>query len=563
MLRTLRAFAWMRWRVLMNSLERRGSRDVMERFSAAFEQVAPILGLIVLVPSMLALGTAGVYAGWRLGREAPPAWLVQGLRYVLLAAVGLCIAGPLILPAAERTSAVRLLLLPIRRGLLYAGQCMSALADPWILFAGAVLTGIPAGMAAAGAVGGAAIAALAGLFTIVALVGLTLLVTLVIHILVRDRRRGELIALLVIVGLPMIGMLPGLLEGQRQHRGRDAPVERQQGEQPAWLRALERGVLALSPSELYTNVARRAASAPGESGGPLAGLVMAAVLLNAGGLVLFTHILGAPASTGSRRTTSRGAQAFWRIPGVSSGTSAVAMNQLRLALRTPRGRSILLSPIAVFVMFAAVMWRSGSGMDFGPIRLRSGIGLAGFASVISLLSILPLAANQFAIDRAGLTLTLLAPLETTALLRGKALGNALIIAIPSGLGIVGAALLFPSGDPAIWLSIPLTLIAMYLLIAPLAAILSAMFPRAVDLNSIGRGSNAHGAAGLLGTLGAVAAGAPCALLVLLASKILGQTSLAPVFLAVWIGICLGADLLLFRIAAAVFERRKENLAMVD
>ena len=34
--------------------------------------------------------------------------------------------------------------------------------------------------------------------------------------------------------------------------------------------------------------------------------------------------------------------------------------------------------------------------------------------------------NQFAIDRAGLTMTMLAPVEHDALLRGKAVGNAVI-----------------------------------------------------------------------------------------------------------------------------------------
>jgi len=33
----LRAFVWMRWRVLMNSLERTGARDRLERFSVAIE----------------------------------------------------------------------------------------------------------------------------------------------------------------------------------------------------------------------------------------------------------------------------------------------------------------------------------------------------------------------------------------------------------------------------------------------------------------------------------------------------------------------------------------------
>ena len=101
------------------------------------------------------------------------------------------------------------------------------------------------------------------------------------------------------------------------------------------------------------------------------------------------------------------------------------------------------------------------------------------------------------------------------LLRGKAVGNAVIALIPGTVCFIAAALLLPGGDPALWVCIPLTAIATYLTAAPIAAILSAIFPRAVDLNSIGRGSNAHGAAGLLGMLAFVAAAAPGTLLAML------------------------------------------------
>ena len=43
MLRILRAFAWLRWRMLVNSLERTGARDTLERFSLAIEKLGPIM----------------------------------------------------------------------------------------------------------------------------------------------------------------------------------------------------------------------------------------------------------------------------------------------------------------------------------------------------------------------------------------------------------------------------------------------------------------------------------------------------------------------------------------
>ena len=86
-------------------------------------------------------------------------------------------------------------------------------------------------------------------------------------------------------------------------------------------------------------------------------------------------------------------------------------------------------------------------MDVGPFQVESGLSLASFVAFVSLLSILPLAMNQFAIDRAGLTLAMLVPLETAALLRGKAIGNALIASIPAGICLAGAAIFFPFWKP--------------------------------------------------------------------------------------------------------------------
>jgi hypothetical protein len=241
---------------------------------------------------------------------------------------------------------------------------------------------------------------------------------------------------------------------------------------------------------------------------------------------------------------------------------AVAQAQLRLTLRTPRGRSMLLSPLIVFALFAILLRRNLEGVDFGLISVASGLGLATLGAAGCLLSVLPFAMNQFAIDRAGLTLALLSPLDYRALLVGKAVGNGVVIAASALLCMLVAYTFFPSGDLALWISIPLALAATYILAAPGAAALSALFPRAVDLNSIGRGSNAHGAAGLIGLLLFVAAGAPSVLLTLVATVILQRPALAPVLLLTWCAVVLVVSRALFRAAAALFDKRRENLAMV-
>jgi hypothetical protein len=201
-------------------------------------------------------------------------------------------------------------------------------------------------------------------------------------------------------------------------------------------------------------------------------------------------------------------------------------------------------------------------MDFGSFRFGSGIGLATFASYLCLIAILPIAMNQFAVDGAGLTRELLSPLAHGDLLRGKAVGNALVAGAPALVCIVAAAGLFPGGELSLWLSVPLALLAVYLLVAPAAAAFSAIFPRAVDMNSIGRGSNAHGAAGLLGLAAFAIAGTPCMLLVLFATRVLDRPSLAPVLLAAWCGVCALLAWALFIPARAVFSARRENLSLI-
>jgi hypothetical protein len=88
-----------------------------------------------------------------------------------------------------------------------------------------------------------------------------------------------------------------------------------------------------------------------------------------------------------------------------------------------------------------------------------------------------------------------------------------------------------------------------------------LFPRAVDLNSIGRGSNAHAAAGLLGMLAYVAATAPAAGIVAVSAILLERPVVAPAALMVWILVCVAISLWFFRFAADIFDRRRENLGL--
>jgi hypothetical protein len=550
-LRILRAFAWMRWRMLVNSLERTGSRDTLERFSLAIEKLGPILAVLLLVPTAIMLAGLGAAAGFSLARGDGEAITIQIARYILLLLPLVVLVGPLLLPGSDRTNPVRLLLLPIARSTLYVAQCASGFGDPWHLLAAPLILFFPAGLLAGGAPFAAIVTLVGALLLIAFLIGLGTLASSGLHLLFRDRRRGELVALLFIVFVPLVSMLPGLLS-----QDSDSPML------PAWAQAAALRALSLLPPQLYVTAAQRAVAgnyAPGV--GSLAALAAMTIVLHVVGFTAFRRVLDSPASSGGRRTGHM--RAIWgrRLPGLSTGASAVALTHVRLALRTPRGRSILLSPLVLFAVFGVLMYRGSGAMDLGPFKFQSGVGLAAFASFFCLMSVVPISMNQFAVDRAGLTMALLSPLTEAELLLGKAAGNALIGLGPSLLCFLAALLLFPAGSVALWVTVPIGLIAVYLIAAPVAAIGSATFPKSVDLNSIGS-NNAHGIAALMGMISFVAGAAPPALLALLAIKWLERPILAPVFVAAWCVVAYVISRLAFLAAKRVFHARRENLAML-
>jgi hypothetical protein len=413
---------------------------------------------------------------------------------------------------------------------------------------------LPIGLLAGGAVAAAAIALAGGLLFITALIGLTALSASVVHLVVRDRRRGELVALFFVIVLPLIGMLPGLF---------DSNIRAATGGVPRWLAAAASTAGALVPSEQFIAAVRSAVSGgAARAGGHLLLLLGAAVAVHALGFLAFARMLATPESAGPRR--SGGGSTSWgrRVLWLSPAASAVALAQLRLTMRTSRGRATLLSPLIAFAVFGALLMRGGSQTGMAELLGQGGLGLATFGGFICLMAILPLAMNQFAIDGAGLTLELLSPIDDWDLIVGKATAGGLAAAAPCLLCVGLAWALFRNGPAALWLSVPLGLCATYLLTAPVAAFASALFPRVVDLNSIGRGSNAHGLAGLIGLATFVLTGLPALGITLLAVHVLQRPEWAPLLLVAWCGVAFGICRLLLIPVRAFVARRRENLSFV-
>jgi hypothetical protein len=565
MFRILRAFAWMRWRVFINALERTGARDTLERFSLAVDKIGPIVAALLLVPSMIGMAAFSVVAGYTAASrpEIPPILFDVVLRALTLAFSAVAIVGPIAFPVMERANPVRLLLLPIPRTTLYIAQASGSLGDPWTLVAIPLALFLPLGLALGGSLASAAVSIVGGLLFLLVLVGLSTLTACVVQLVARDRRRGELAALAFILLIPLFGMLMNLAdEGvSRRNRHRPSPAPIEQSAERTLANRLARGAFRMTPSEQFLGAARTAvAGSLAASATALLVLAATAAIVHGSALLVFERLLAFPGAVSRRRTGPRRTRQVTRIPGLSPGANAVALAQIRLTLRTPRGRSTLLSPLLVFAVFAVLSMRNGDVPR--SLVAYNGVGLALFGECFSLLTIVVFAMNQFALDGAGLTLELLSPLPDKDLLDGKAVATGLTAGAPALLCLLVAFLLFPGGSTALWVSVPLAGAAVYLLLSPVAAAVSTLFPRVVDLNSVGRGSNPHGLAGLIGVATVVLSGLPPAALALFAIGWLQRPELTPVFLLLWCVLTFAVNRVLFRPLRSLFAKRRENLAMV-
>jgi hypothetical protein len=561
MLRIFRAFVWLRFRVLINSLERTGARDTLERFSVATEKLGPIVALTLLIPSSLVLFVLGITAGFALAQtgSAIPILIV---RYFLLLVLFLTLVGPVILPMRDSGSVVRHLLLPIPRLDLYLAQMAGGLADPWILLVIPVIVlGIPVGLAVGLKFVAAVIALAAALAFVLFLTGVTSLASSIIHLLLRDRRRGDLVMLIAIFLLPMLGMLPQLLiKDERGPGGRRLTRAERQALPPSTAARAALRLAPYLPSEMYRRTAADAAAgSPIRSAIPLAELAGVALLAQVAGFAAYRRVLDMPVSLGMRRAGSFGGLWDRVVPGLSAGASAVAFTQLRLALRTPRGRASMVTPLIMPLFLGAVLARRGN-LSIPGLEDERGLALAAIGAFTSVLALLPIAMNQFAVDRAGFTRQMLSPLTIGELLMGKAVGNALVAGIPASICFVLSLAIFRGTHPTLWLGLVLAIVATYALLAPAAATLSAIFPKAVDLNSIGNSSNAHQAAGLLGMLSFVASAAVPVFLTLLAINILHRPELVALFLFGWTAVAVAVAYLLFIPVRRLVASRCETLA---
>lgn len=544
MIRLLRTFLWFRVRVAMNAFRRGERRDALETVSQAAVTAVGVVIALVLIPISLGLGIFGALAGYYTAQvpESAPVWLF-GLRIVFVIPLIGIVIGPFVQGPQGFEVLTRFVLLPVSRRTLVFLDLTAHLADFWVLMFVPALLSFPVGIAAAGRPAAALATAAASILYLAALGGTGALLTRGVQIVFRERRRRELLSVVVMVAISSIGMLPLLF---------DLPARQESSKElPAWAEAV--------PSDLVAGTADSALRGhPSGVGGRLAILAALSVALYAGAGAAFRRSIEDTGSVARRTSGPFPEGRPGRAPRGRSPIAAVARAQSGTILRSVRGKVIVLGTPVVFLVVGAVfpMEFSEAARSFqGPTFLVVG---AFFAAI----SLQPVALNQFTADGPGLARLLLAPLTPLDVVRGKAAGL-FAVAAAMTLLMVPAAVVVPGRAEAMtWVAAAGAALAGHATLIPVQSFLASIFPTRVDLNQFGRrGGNAHPLGSIVASMVASAAFGFPALAGWLASASLGTAAAAAI---AWgcAAAAAGACLLLLPIAAKALEARQDNVLLV-
>jgi hypothetical protein len=570
--RALWAFTWLRWRVLVNSLKSAQRRDAVERVSRVAALIIPGLFLASSVSSVAASIGLGAFGGWySVAHPLQAAGVLTAVRVFLLIVTIFAVLVPLFVGAHGGAGRVtRFLLLPIPRRTLHGIETFASLTDPWMVF---VLPGLLAyaGGFIAGAISqpepwlrrfyaAGAVAAIAAAGIGLVLASLSSMVAFLVSWLVRDRRRGEIFVLVFIVALSGASLAPAFLS--RSLEGQiDTGASRSSGlTQPTWVMAPLPGWASVLPSELYGAAVGAASEWPAKSPWlPLAGLFAEGALFYALSNTVHRRIVESVESGRTRRSRASTAGGAFRIPGMWPGSSAVAVAQVRTAMRSVRGRLVVLLPGPIVAMLAITFSRIHAAGTFEPILATRGYAAFGAGITFALYAAQAFTMNQFGSDRSGLTREFIAPIRDVDLVRGKAVGCAVIVGAGALLSLICAATVAPGGSPLLWLATGLGGVAAFLVLSPVAALVSVLLPVASDLSKTGTGGNPHSIAMLVGTVVVAVAIAPAALIVGLLESAPARALLV---ITIWLGLAGAIGVPLLGVVAKTLRRRRENLALV-
>jgi hypothetical protein len=566
LLSSLRAFVWLRWRLLVNSLHGGRKRDRMEQISRIFALFVPLMLAALSFGSVVAIAIAGAVAGRAVATAlVTPDSMVLIMRMALFGAVILLAIVTVVSPHQSSTARyTRLVLLPIRRQTLHLVEVLSGMADPVVAFIVPGLLLFAAALAVYGrpAAGFWAFAAAAGLvFVLTALAGL---ISFLVAWLLRSRRRGEMFTLVFVLGISLISFIPAFFGERLEQRARArAPGEKRppfsvvefDRRLPSWSRAL--------PSELYGFAVRDGLAGHSSRAG------FAVLLLFVQGAVLYAassrvhrELLTALEGDRARRRNASARSALGRLPLMGPASSAVAWAQVRTGLRSVRGRLLVLLPGPMMAMITLLFRQMGSDDRFAATLASNGHLIVGAGGLFCLYAMQALTMNMFGSDRAGLTLQFLSPIGDRQLAHGKIAGCGIIFGVGLALS-VGTALLVAANSPAaLWIAVVLGLFAAFVLLSPVYVWLSALFPVASDLSRTGSGGNPHPLPMFAGIFCTMLCAGPSALILFISQFLLERVVLAPILMAGWLFVAVGLSLPFVSIASRAIDQRRENLALV-
>jgi hypothetical protein len=566
LLHALRAFVWLRWRLVANSIRGGQKRDRMEQVSRAFALFVPIILVVLSLGSVMAIAIAGFVGGRAVARGViEPDVAVFILRLALTGALVLMVIVTIVSPHQTNTARyTRLLLLPIDRRMLHLVEVLASLADPSVAFVVPGLLTFVAGLAMYGNAGAAAWALAAAVGVALTFGALAALISFLVGWLLRSRRRSELFTLVFVLGVSLVSFLPAFF-GERlenRNRGRTPRERRPPFSVDAFDRRLPQWTAAV-PSELYG----RAVRAGLEGRSAQAGLAVVLLFVQGGvayvasGAVhrkLLTALEGERVR--SRNATQR--SSLGHLPLLNPQASAVALAQVRNGLRSVRGRLLVLLPGPMIAMMTLLFRQMGDDERFALTLSSNGHLMVGAGGIFCLYAMQALTMNMFGSDRAGLTLQFLTPIRDRDLALGKIAGCGIVFLVGLALAVVAAILVAVNTSPAFLLAVVMGVIATYILLSPLFVWFSALFPVASDLSKTGSGGNPHPLPMFAGTILVLLFAAPAALIIAFTQFWLQSAALAPMLMAGWLLIASAIGVPLVGVASRTIAARRENLAMV-
>jgi hypothetical protein len=566
MIGSLRAFVWLRWRLLANSLRGGRRRDTLEQISRAVSLMMPaILGVLSLglVVATTVVGFVGGRAAANGVIDAPLAVFV--LRVSLALMVSVLVIFAVVMPSqATLTRYTRLLLLPISRRSLHVVETAASLSDPWLLWIVPGLFAIGIGIFAGGRPMAAALATLAAVVLIATLAALNTLLGFLVSLIVRNRRRSEIFTLVFVIGISAASFLPALFAGDLEERSkgerrrRDRPefsVERVDAALPWWTRAL--------PPEIYARTVLAGLRSDG-AGAVVGVAALAAELaaLFAASAMVHARLLGTPEGRGRRSRRDATDVAVLALPLLGPRPSAIAWSTFKTTLRSVRGRLMVILGGPLVAVLLLVLTTAEPDEAWPAFLMAHGYLAVGVGGIFGIYSLQAISMNFFGSERSGLTLQFLLPFTDAEIARGKVAGGLLALSPALALTVVAVAAVAPTGSPWYWLAAFMGVVATYLWMSPFFVWLSALFPVPADLSKTGSGGNPHALPMFAGTFLALLVAAPAAGILAAGAFWLRQPLVTFLLMSGWLILAAAVAHVLVVLTAGAITMRRENLALV-